>query len=145
MVGNPEVGASPTTRNDRSPAAGRQGLPTVWREQPSPNHGVSGPRWRLPSGEDWGRNDMRQYRKLRRSGTQNPRSGVSRPNDVDATYQDLSLKMTPKVRRISRLTPVAEGSLVAWDFAPAMAGRPWALSEVTFRYRRLTAIHRGYS
>jgi hypothetical protein len=30
-------------------------------------------------------NDMRQYRKLRRSGTQNPRSGVSRPNDVDGT------------------------------------------------------------
>src|ERR1017187_10237953 len=25
-------------------------------------------------------------------------------------------------------------------FAPAMAGEPWALSEVTFRYRRFTAL-----
>ena len=42
--------------------------------------------------------------------------GALRPNDADATYQDLSLEKIRKARRISRLASDSGRILVPWGF-----------------------------
>src|ERR1035441_917996 len=48
--------------------------------------------------------DVRAYKRFRATG----RNGALRPNDLDATYQDVSAKMTRKIQRMSSFWAVGE-------------------------------------